>query len=365
MYQNRRSEPDKIKRKMEQHFVSVIIPCFNEEKHIAECLESVIRQDYSNDQMEVLIMDGMSTDNTREIVLEYAGRYPFIKMSDNPCRAVSFALNQGISHSIGDVIIRMDAHSRFPSNYLSVLVRNLFDFNADNVGGVWKTLPGTDSLMCQAIAVSSSHKFGVGNSLHKTGVKQLVQTDTVPYGCFRRELFDRIGMFDEDLIRNQDDEFNARIINNGGKIFIIPDVIIEYFARTTLVKTAKMFYQYGLFKPLVNKKLGAPATFRQFFPPLFVSALIAGPVISLYFPLLQLFFLGGIALYLSVSFGLSFTSALRNRKPGLFFLLPLTFFTIHFSYGVGYLAGLIKFSILNHVRLKNKIQQIECIPNQL
>lgn len=337
---------------MEQHFVSVIIPCYNEEKYIAGCLKSVIGQDYSKDQMEVLIIDGMSTDNTRKIVLEYAGRYPFIKMFDNPRRTVSFALNHGISLSKGDVIIRMDAHSLFPSDYFSVLVGKLFELNADNVGGVWKTLPGTDSLICQAIAVSSSHRFGVGNSLHKTGVTKLVQTDTVPYGCFRRELFDRIGMFDEDLIRNQDDEFNARIIKSGGKIFIIPDVIIEYFSRTTLSKTAKMFYQYGLFKPLVNRKLGAPATFRQFFPPLFVSALILGPLISVYFPLVQILILGCIGLYLSVSFGLSFASALRNRKPGLFFLLPLTFFTLHFSYGLGYLGGLIKFSLFNQVSTK-------------
>ncbi len=223
--------------------VSVIVPVYNEEKYISRCLTSILSQNYPEGELEVICVDGMSTDKTRQIIRNFSDQHHNIRLLENPGRIVSYALNTGIKASSGEVIIRIDAHCIYPVNYVSTLAEKLADLNADNVGGVWNTLPACNSIICQAIAVASSSAFGVGNSLHKTGASEIVQTDTVPFGCFRRDLFDRIGYFDTDLIRNQDDEFNARIIKNGGTIFLIPEVVIDYYARESLAKMSKMYYQ--------------------------------------------------------------------------------------------------------------------------
>ena len=222
--------------------LSVICPIYNEEKYIAKCIESILAQDYPKDDIEVIFVDGRSTDNTREIVAKYIEEYPFIKLIDNDRKIVPTALNIGIRNSIGDIIIRIDAHAIFPINYFSELTKNLELLNAENVGGICRTLPINKSNVCESIAAVLSSRFGMGNSYFRIGASQIKQVDTVPFGCFRRELFNKIGYFDEELIRNQDDEFNGRIINNGGKIYLLPHIIIDYYARDTIGKVYKMFY---------------------------------------------------------------------------------------------------------------------------
>ena len=189
--------------------LSVICPIYNEEKYIAKCIESILSQDYPKDDMEVIFVDGMSTDKTREIVAEYAMMYPFIRLVDNPDRIVPPAMNIGIRMAEGDIIIRLDAHATFPENYFSELTKNLIDLGAENVGGVCRTLPVDDSIKARSIASVLSSSFGMGNSYFRIGADSVMEVDTVPFGCFRRDLFDRIGYFDEQLIRNQDDEFNG------------------------------------------------------------------------------------------------------------------------------------------------------------
>ena len=204
------------------------------------------------------------------------------------------------------------------------------------------SLPVKNTSLCKAIAVGVSHKFGIGNSLHKVGVKDITETDTVPFGCFRKDIFDRIGEFDEELIRNQDDEFNARIIKNGGKIYLIPDLVIDYYARDSIYKVSKMFYQYGLFKPLVNKKLGFPATLRQFFPLLFVVGLILGGLLSLFLLSVRYIYVVVLLLYLLISLSFSLIESLKHKDWRLLFFLPWIFLVIHISYGWGYLHGIYK-----------------------
>jgi glycosyltransferase involved in cell wall biosynthesis len=320
--------------------ISIIIPTYNEEKYISNCLDSILSQDYSEDTMEVLIIDGMSKDNTRNIVSEYCKHYSFIKLLDNPDKSVPHALNIGIKTSHGEVIIRIDGHCEYPINYISTLVRFLYELNADNVGGVWNTLPAKDNSICRAIAIGSSHKFGVGNSKHKVGVSKIIQTETVPFGCYHRDVFSKIGLFDEELIRNQDDEFNARLIKSGGKIFLIPSIVINYIARDSVRKMSKMYYQYGLFKPLVNKKLGVPATIRQFFPIVFLVGLIFGAILSLYSLMFLILYIIMISLYVFLAILFSVTRAVKNKDWKLIFILPFVFFTIHVSYGIGYLVGI-------------------------
>lgn len=319
--------------------LSVICPIYNEEKYIATCIESILAQDYPKDDLEVIFADGMSTDRTGKIVASYTSRYPWIKVIDNPDRIVPTALNKAIDVSRGDIIMRLDAHCEYPNNYFSILTNTLSELNADNVGAVCVTLPTNDTYTAKAIAAVLSSKFGMGNSSFRVGADSIKEVDTVPFGCWPRKVFDEVGVFDTELIRNQDDEFNGRIVKHGGHIFLLPSVKVKYYARDKINKVAKMFYQYGLFKPLVNKKLGAPATVRQFIPLLLVLGIIIGAIVSLIWHPFVWAYLGGILFYLLMGFAFSIKSSFNIKQ---IFIQTWTYITVHFSYGWGYLMGIWK-----------------------
>ena len=323
--------------------ISIVCPIFNEEKYIDGLLRSIINQDYPQDDIEVLLVDGMSSDRTREIAAGYTGQFKNLRIIDNPHRVAPFAMNIGIRESKGDIIIRLDAHAFFPTNYISELVKNKKELKADNVGGVCRTLPAKDTVVCRSIANVLSSSFGMGNSHFRVGAKAVMEVDTVPFGCFHRELFDRIGLFDEELIRNQDDEFNGRILKNGGKIYLLPQLVIDYYARDTISKVYNMFYQYGLFKPLVNKKLGSPATLRQFFPPAFVLGLVFGPLLAFVSRWFLVAYIAVLFIYLGIAIGFSVQNS-KNLKEVL--IQVKTYFVVHFAYGWGYINGLWK--LLTH-----------------
>lgn len=327
---------------MNVHQVSIICPVYNEEKFIDRCVKSIIAQDYPTDNLEVLFIDGRSTDRTRELIEKYTKAYPHIHLLDNPQQVVPYALNKGVEESTGEVVMRIDGHCVYPTNYVSELVKYLYELDADNVGGVWNTQPANDTAICQAIALASSHPFGVGGSMHKIGASEIMETDTVPFGCYKREVFEKTGLFDTDLVRNQDDEFNGRLLNKGGKIFLIPQVIINYTARDSIRKMRQMYYQYGLYKPLVNKKLGAPATIRQFFPLLFLIGLMVGGVLSIFSPWIRSVYIAVLLLYLFIALVVGCMGAIRTGKPVVTLLMPYVFLNVHLSYGYGYLCGLIK-----------------------
>lgn len=319
--------------------LSVICPIYNEESRIEECILSILAQDYPKEDLEVLFVDGQSSDRTRDIIANYMLNYSFIKLLDNPKRIAPAALNIGIRASSGDIIMRLDAHAKYPANYFSLLVSKLKESGADNVGGACRTLPAKDTSVCRAIAHAMSSPFGMGNSYFRIGSDHEMWVDTVPFGCFKREIFDKIGLFDEELVRNQDDEFNGRIIKNGGRILLLPQVVVDYFARDSLTKTAKMFFQYGLFKPLVNHKLQKPTTLRQFIPPLFFAGLITGGLLSVFSKTILWIFVSVIVLYVLCCFAFG-----RNRErvwPDVLWM-PFTFSAIHLSYGCGYWVGILK-----------------------
>lgn len=322
--------------------LSVICPIYNEEKYIAQCIESLLLQDYPQNDLEILFVDGMSTDKTREIIATYTEKYPFIKMLDNPKKIVPYAMNAGIKASKGEIIIRLDGHVEYPTNYFSALVKNLKKLGADNVGALCETLPCGPSTKELAIAEALSSSFGMGNSYFRIGCDEVKEVDTVPFGCFKRSVFEKVGLYDNELIRNQDDELNGRIIKSGGKIYLIPSIVTKYFARDKISKVRKMFYQYGLYKPLVNKKLGAPATIRQFFPLVFVLGLILGAILSFIHWIFAGIFLFVVSLYLLLACFFTAKSVKRTKRFGLFFYQPFTYFTVHTSYGWGYLAGIYK-----------------------
>lgn len=334
--------------------ISVICPVYNEEKYILGCIESLMAQDFSWDDSEIILVDGLSSDNTRKIIGEYIKKYSFIKLLDNPSKITPVSLNIAIREARNEIIFRIDAHTIYPPTYFSVLSKYLIDLDADNVGGVCRTLPGGKGLVPQCIAKVMSSGFGVGNSFFRIGANKILAVDTVPFGCFKRELFDRIGLFDEDLIRNQDDEFNGRIIKNGGKIYLIPNVIIDYFARDTVQKLSKMFYQYGLFKPLVNKKLGASTSLRQFFPLIFIISLILAIIFTIFqLPFFNLLLaIPGVYVILDITFAVK-----ESDNIWQVFLLPLLYFVLHVSYGWGYLMGIIRFRILKKSPVNIKVNR--------
>jgi glycosyltransferase involved in cell wall biosynthesis len=334
--------------------VSVIIPVLNEKMHIAQCLDSVIFGSYPHCLLEILVVDGKSHDGTREIVIEYASKYQFVKLIDNDKSTVSFGMNIGIANSIGEIVVRMDAHALYPSDYIEKLVFALEKYGADNVGGGINTVPISATKEAASIALIMSHRFGVGNSYFRTGLTEPRMVDTVPFGCYRRDVFDRIGMYDEMLIRNQDDELNARLSRVGGRIYLIPDVMVTYFARDSFRKMSKMFFQYGYFKPLVNVKTGSAATWRQFIPPLFVVSLLLTVVGGFALEGLWMVF-AFILLLHGMAGSLASVSISRIRGWSLLPFLYAGFLLAHLSYGFGYLRGILDFVILRKHTYKNVI----------
>lgn len=336
---------------IENALVTIIIPCRNEVRHIASCLESLIGNSFTKDRMQILVVDGMSDDGTRDQIGVFLAKYPFVQLLDNIRQITPAALNVGIRKARGDIIIRVDAHARYPSNYVEKLLEWMDKTSADNVGGVVVTRPGRDGLIAEAIAISMSHPFGVGNSYFRIGTKEPRWVDTVPFGCYKRAVFDKIGMFDEELVRNQDDEFNSRLIKAGGKILLIPDVKIEYMGRESLRHVWRMYWQYGYYKPLVIHKVGTVVTVRQLVPATFVSTLglcaIGAPF----------HWIAGYALltisgaYLITSL---FVSVLVARRFGaiLAVVCPVVFAVVHLAFGTGFLCGVWDFGIRRQRKAK-------------
>lgn len=319
--------------------ISIIVPCRNEERYIAGCLESILASDYPADRMEVLVADGRSDDGTRGVVAEVASRDERVRLLDNAQRITPTALNTAIRAASGDIIVRMDAHVVYPRTYLSRLISALEETGADNVGGVLATLPADDTPMARAIALGLSHRFGVGNSYFRVGATERRWVDTVAFGCYRRDVFERIGLFDEELVRNQDDEFNARLIKNGGRILLEPAVVAQYYGRRSLRHLARMFFQYGLFKPLVARKVGRVMTVRQLVPALLVLGLAGTALLTPWVPIAGPAFAVLAGLYLA-AVAVNAIGSVAPAGPKSAALMVLVFPTLHFSYGVGFLAGI-------------------------
>ena len=329
--------------------VSIVIPCRSEEKFIGKCLDSILANDYPKDRLEILVVDGMSEDGTRRTVESYGRNYAFIGLLDNPKKITPAALNIGIANAKGEIIMRMDAHNTYPPNYISGLVGWLEKTQADNVGGVWITVPATQTFMAEAIALALSHPFGVGNAYFRIGAKEPRWVDTVPFGCYRREVFDRIGMFDEELLRNQDDEFNLRLLKRGGRILLVPNIVSYYYARDSLWKLWRMYYQYGYFKPLVARKVGGVLTVRQVIPTVFVLGLLVSGALAPWTAYSGWALCALVFAYVAADLGSSICVGFQ-RGVRCALAIPVVFPVLHLSYGLGFLKGVLDFFILGNKR---------------
>jgi len=326
--------------------LSVICPIYNEEKYIAQFLDSLLQQDYPKNDLEILLVDGMSKDKTRDIVAGYITKYPFIRLIDNPDKIVPYAMNRGIDAAKGDIIMRLDAHASYQPDYFSVLVNGLKRLNADNVGTVCKTDVLNKTSKTLAIREVLGNKFGVGNSTFRTGIDKEQEVETVPFGCWRKEVFEKYGKYDVRLVRNQDIELNKRIIRGGGKIYILPDTYCTYLARETWKALAKNNYGNGKWNILTvyYTKMFSSLSLRHFIPLLFLLSLIVPLLLAFIWWPFALVSLASLLAYTGLLSAVSLKLSIQKNLN--FFFLLITFFVLHLSYGWGSLMGILKLPFL-------------------
>jgi len=326
---------------MNHPFISLLLPIRNEENYIEACLKSLRAQDYPADRMEILVADGLSTDNTRQIVANWMKQDPRIRIYDNPKQIVPTGLNLLIPQAKGDILIRVDGHCVLASDYVSKCVRHLLEDGVDGVGGPMHSI-GQD-IISQVTAVAMSSKFGVGNSSFRTETGLTKLADTVPFPAYTRSIIEKVGLYDEELVRNQDDEYNYRTRAAGGKILLADDVRSDYFSRGSFAKLWKQYFQYGFWKVRVLQKHPGQMSPRQFVPPIFVLSLLISLVLSLAAPWAWWVLAGILGAYLLANLTASLLTALRTRLHAPW-LLPLAFSILHLAYGLGFLVGLVRFA---------------------
>ena len=324
-------------------FVSIIIPCRNEEKHIGKCLDSIIEQDFPKENLEVLVVDGDSTDRTREIVekLKIKNERLKIKLLANPKKYTPFGLNIGIKEAKGDVVIRMDAHAGYEKDYISKCVKVLQESGADNVGGAIKTLPAADTMAARAIAYVLSGPLGAV-SVFRLGSAKTMEVDTVFGGCYKKEIFEKIGLFDERMLRSQDIEFNKRLKKAGGKIILSPEIISVYYPQTTLFSFLKHNFQDGVWVTYPLKFGVRYFSLRHLIPLFFVSILMGLGFFSFFSKTIFFLFLLDTVFYFAANKFISWRISRREKEPLLFPFLVIASVSRHFGYGLGSLWGLVK-----------------------
>lgn len=321
--------------------VSVVMPVRNEEAHIGRTVAAVLAQDYPADRLEVLVADGRSADGTRDVLARLAARDGRLKVIDNPGRIVATGLNAAIRQSRGEIVVRVDGHTEIEVGYVRACAEALSRTGADNACGRMTAVG--DGAFGRAVAAATSSRFGVGGArFHYSEREEWV--DTVYLGAWRREVFSWIGFFDEELVRDQDDEFNHRLRAAGGRILLSPAVRSRYTVRGTPRSLYRQYFQYGFWKVRVMQKHTAQMRPRQLVPPLFVLVFLLLAGVALAWPRTQaarLPLAALAALYLVADVFAALAVAARQRANPL--LLAIVFPVLHVAYGTGFLAGLVHF----------------------
>lgn len=321
--------------------VTVIMPIRNEANFIGKSLEAVIGQDYPPSLLEILVADGMSNDATRQIIARLAAAHPDVSISilDNPRRIVPTGFNLALRRARGEVIVRVDGHTIVAHDYVRQCVAALQRSGADNVGGRMEAVG--ENAFATAVSLATSSPFGVGGArFHYSDREEWV--DTVYMGAWPRSVFERYGLFDEEQVRNQDDEFNYRLLERGGRILLSPRIRSQYFTRSSPRLLWRQYYQYGYWKVRVMQKHPGQMRPHQFVPAIFVAAL------SLCVLVAPIHWMGrpGLAATAGAYALANITASARiaGRKGlGMFPALVACFAILHVSYGLGFLVGLVKF----------------------
>jgi len=323
--------------------VSVIVPCYNEEATIRLLLEALYRQTYPLEDLEVVIADGMSSDHTRQKIADFLNEHPrlHLRVVDNPLRVIPSGLNRAIEAAEGDYLVRLDAHSIPAADYIERCAVALDNGVGDNVGGIWRIQPAGDDWIARSIAVAAAHPLGAGDALYRLGAKAQY-VDTVPFGAFRRDLALQIGLFDESLLTNEDYEFNIRIRNQGGRIWLDPAIQSTYFARSNLRSLARQYWRYGYWKAQMLRRYPNTIRWRQAVPPLFSASIICLFAIGFFYSFAWILLAFELALYISVLLFAGISTALIQKSPGYVIGLPLAIATMHIAWGTALIWGIIR-----------------------
>jgi len=341
-------------------FLSIVVPCRNEGRFIARCLDSILQGDYPADRMEVLMIDGQSADGTRELIQQYAAKDPRVRLIDNPEQITPCALNHGLDEARGEIIARIDGHAEAPPYYFRRLVEMLLESGADNVGGLMCAVPQDAGLFAEPIVAALSTRFGVGGAHYRFPGNAPREVDTVWGGCWRREVFDRIGRFNTALRRSQDIEFNRRLAAAGGRLLFVPDIKFDYFARSRM----GIFWRHNFINgewsvlPLLYSHV-MPVCARHLTPLAFVAALVLGVALTPWTPWLLL----AVAVpYVLANIAASVQVAIQKKRPQYLLLMPIVFLSLHLAYGLGSLKGLCKLAASWRSTRAARIEENACLP---
>ncbi len=322
--------------------VSIIVPCFNEEKRIHTLLDAIFAQTYPRELLDVTIADGHSTDKTREVIAQFQREHPDLKITviDNDARTIPAGVNRAIAASRGEIILRLDGHSGPYPDYVEKSVAALENGKGQNVGGVWEIRPGAETWVARSIAIAAAHPLGVGDALYRHA-KQAAVVDTVPFGAWKRSLVEEIGGYDESLLSNEDYEFNARIRQSGGKIWLDPAIRSLYFARPTLNALARQYWRYGFWKFRMLRRYPATLRWRQALPPLFVLSLLGGAFLAPAWPVFGWLLTFELLAYFGILGLAGLRSTIQHRGAFLLFGLPLAITVMHVAWGSGFLWSIL------------------------
>lgn len=321
-------------------FVSVVMPVRDEAGFIERSLGAVLAQDYPAGRMEVIVADGMSRDSTRDLVRAAADRDPRVRLVDNPGRIAPTGLNAALAQARGQVLVRVDGHCEIAPDYVSRCVAHLSGGEADGVGGPLETIGETP--VAQVIALAMSSGFGVGGAAFRTRKGWTGLVDTVAFPAYTRAAADLAGPYDEELVRNQDDEYNYRLRERGARLLLAADVRARYFSRGTVKSLFRQYFQYGFWKVRVLQKHPRQMSLRQFIPPIFSASLVMGGLAAPFSAWARFGLVCIGAAYSIANLGASLLTGRGGPFPQVL-LLPIVYATLHVSYGFGFLAGLVHF----------------------
>jgi succinoglycan biosynthesis protein ExoA len=323
--------------------ISVIIPCRNERSYIKRFIDSLIAQDYPTEYLEILIIDGMSCDGTIEILDDIKSKNKNIIVINNRKKFVSPGLNLAIAKASGEIILRMDVHTEYQCDYISQCVTTLLESGADNVGGPARTRSKT--YIQKAVSIAYHSPFSVGGAkFHDVNFEGFV--DTVTYGCWYKKTIEDLGLFDEELVRNQDDELNLRMIRSGKKIWQSPKIKSWYYPRASISSLFKQYLQYGYWKVRVIQKHRIPASIRHLIPGSFVLIVLLLLALAPFSEIAFLLLAALLGVYMVANFIASLITCFKPKYWKFLMIMPLTFASYHFGYGFGFLLGLIDFILL-------------------
>jgi glycosyltransferase involved in cell wall biosynthesis len=322
--------------------VSIIIPCYNEQSTIRLLLEALCAQTFPREEMEVVIADGMSQDGTWQAIAAFQREFPEleVRVVENTRRNIPSGLNRALEAARGDLIIRLDGHSKPYPDYVERCVQAHEAGRGDNIGGVWEIRPGAPTWVAKSIAAAASHPLGVGDAMYRLAASAS-EVDTVPFGSYRRALVERIGGYNESLLTNEDYEFNVRIRQANGRVWLDPAIRSVYFARATFGELIRQYWRYGYWKWRMLRNFPGTVRWRQALPPLFVLSLVGLALFSLFFPMGWWLLAGELLLYFSVLLLAALRAAIKQRKLYLLPGLPMAIAAMHLSWGSGFLWSML------------------------